>query len=202
LARDLHDGFGSVLASLNLRAGAIRALIARDPTAASALAAEQQDTIRAAIGDVRRLVHDLRPPVLDERGLVAAVRELVARLTAVNDDSVGGSGHPVRITVEAAQPLPPLPAAVEAAAYRIAQEALTNVVRHARACTCRVHLGSQPDALQLEVTDDGVGLPEACPAGVGLLSMRERAQELGGTCRVERRDVGGTRVLAWLPLAN
>jgi signal transduction histidine kinase len=202
LARDLHDGFGSVLASLNLRAGAIRALIARDPTAASALAAEQQDTIRAAIGDVRRLVHDLRPPVLDERGLAAALNELAARLGSAHGGNAGGSVHPVRITVEAAQPLPPLPAAVEVAAYRIAQEALTNVIRHARASTCRVQLSSQPDVLQLEVTDDGVGLPETCQAGVGLLSMRERAQELGGTCRVERRDVGGTRVLAWLPLAD
>ena len=85
------------------------------------------------------------------------------------------------------------------AAYRIVQEAITNVVRHARARACRIRL-SAGDELELEITDDGIGLPEDRHAGVGLFSMRERAAELGGTCESERLPTGGTRVLARLPL--
>ncbi len=93
----------------------------------------------------------------------------------------------------------PLPAAVEVAAYRIVQEALTNVVRHARARKCRVRL-SVDDTLELEITDDGIGLPEDRRAGVGLSSMRERAAELGGTCEIGPSPTSGTRVLTRLPL--
>jgi signal transduction histidine kinase len=104
--------------------------------------------------------------------------------------------------MEAPEELPPLPAAVEVAAYRIIQEALTNVARHARARTCCVRLSvdEAADALHLEVTDDGVGMPKDRGAGVGLSSMRERAEELGGICDVEPIPTGGTRVLARLPL--
>jgi two-component system NarL family sensor kinase len=104
------------------------------------------------------------------------------------------------------EPFPPLPAAVEVAAYRIIQEALTNVVRHASARTCSIQLvvGAQ---LYLAITDDGIGLPHSpggipYQTGVGLVSMRERAEELGGTCRVDSEPGGGTRVQAWLPLAK
>jgi signal transduction histidine kinase len=106
--------------------------------------------------------------------------------------------------------LPPLPAAVEVAAYRIAQEALTNVVRHARAATCTVRLAlegphangsaARSAALRLEVADDGVGVPRKPRRGVGLASMRERAAELGGTCVVAPGPGGGTRVVARLPV--
>jgi signal transduction histidine kinase len=105
----------------------------------------------------------------------------------------------LRISVDAPKSLPSLPAAVEVAAYRIAQEALTNVVRHAHARECAVRLRVD-DALELEITDDGVGLPEDRGAGVGLSSMRERAVELGGTCSVEPSVPQGTRVVARLPL--
>jgi signal transduction histidine kinase len=95
-----------------------------------------------------------------------------------------------------------LPAAVEVACYRIAQEALTNVARHSHAEICRVRLSVDRDAgmLEVEITDDGVGIPEERVAGVGLSSMRERAEELGGTLAVEPGPEGGTRVLARLPL--
>ncbi len=102
--------------------------------------------------------------------------------------------------MDAAQHLPSLPAAVEVAAYRIVEEALTNVVRHARANTCLVRLAVEGHVLCLEISDDGVGLPAEHIAGVGLLSMRERAAELGGTCTIEPVATGGTRVLARLPL--
>jgi signal transduction histidine kinase len=94
---------------------------------------------------------------------------------------------------------PPLPAAVEVAAYRIAQEAFTNVVRHADARQCVVRLAIAAGRLDLAVSDDGRGLPEQRRAGVGLYSMRERAAELGGTCAIEVGSVVGTRVSVCLP---
>jgi signal transduction histidine kinase len=101
--------------------------------------------------------------------------------------------------VEAPEDLPNLPAAVEVAVYRITQEALTNVVRHARARTCVVRLAVN-DNVALGIVDDGVGIPEERSAGVGLSSMRERAAELGGSCVVEPAPKGGTQVLVHLPL--
>jgi signal transduction histidine kinase len=114
-------------------------------------------------------------------------------------------GRPENRTVfsmEAPDELPPLPAAVEVACYRIVQEAITNIVRHARAPTCLVRLSVDRGSgvLEVEITDDGVGIPGERVAGVGLSSMRERAEELGGTLAVERGPEAGTRVLARLPL--
>jgi len=103
------------------------------------------------------------------------------------------------ISVDAPKSLPSLPAAVEVAAYRILQEALTNVVRHAAASECVIRLKLDGE-LELEITDDGAGLPDDRRAGVGLSSMRERVVELGGTCVVEPSPTGDTRVLARLPL--
>jgi signal transduction histidine kinase len=197
LRRDLHDGLGSVLASLNWRAGALRMVLFRDPVAADALVVEQQNTIQAAIGDIRRLVYDLRPPALDELGLIGAICERAAKQSAPPErDSVIG----LRVDVMAPDHLPALPAAVEVAAYRIVQEALVNVVRHAQAHRCCICLSCENDLLQVEVIDDGVGLPESYRAGVGLLSLRERALELGGTCEIAPMPEGGTCVRAGLPL--
>jgi signal transduction histidine kinase len=197
LRRDLHDGLGSVLASLNWRAGALRLLLSRDPAAADALVVEQQTTIQAAIGDIRHLVYDLRPPALDELGLLGAIRERATKQSspAERDNALG-----LRVEVVAPDHLPALPAAVEVAAYRIVQEALTNVVRHARAHRCCICLFCEDDLLQVEVSDDGVGLPESHVAGVGLLSMRERAAELGGTCEIAPMPESGTCVRACLPI--
>jgi signal transduction histidine kinase len=105
--------------------------------------------------------------------------------------------------IEAPEHLPPLPAAVEVACYRIAQEALANVTRHARARTCRIRFSihDADETLEVEIVDDGVGVTEDRRAGVGMTSMRERAAELGGTCVVAPRSSPGTRVLARLPLA-
>jgi two-component system NarL family sensor kinase len=97
-----------------------------------------------------------------------------------------------------------LPAAVEVACYRIAQEAMTNVARHAKESTCCVNLSIDEvtGVLELEVADDGVGMPEDRRAGVGMISMRERAEELGGTLMIEAIPQGGTRVLTRLPLPS
>jgi signal transduction histidine kinase len=115
------------------------------------------------------------------------------------NEMANGTDARLQIVVEAPDHLPPLSAAVEVAAYRIVQEALTNVVKHAQAGRCTVRL-TAADALEIEIADDGVGLPDKRRAGVGLLSMRERAEELGGTCVVEALPEGGTRVTARLPM--
>lgn len=189
LRRDLHDGLGPQLATLTLKLDAARNLLAQEPKAADALLSGLKSQTQAAISDIRRLVYDLRPPALDEMGLLPAIREQAA----------GYSQNGLDVCVQAPESVPPLPAAVEVAAYRIAQEALTNVARHAKARSCRVRI-DMDHALELEVTDDGVGLSEDGRAGVGLSSMRERAAELGGSCDVTIVPAGGTRVLARLPL--
>ena len=202
IRRDLHDGLGPTLAAQTLKVGAARAHLARDPMAADQLLAELERDIEAALVDIRRLVYDLRPPALDELGLVAAIRETVAQYSTPGSRSgVTGEDERLQICVDAPERLPPLPAAVEVAVYRIVQEALTNVVRHSHAGTCVVRL-KVADTLQVEISDDGSGLPEARRSGVGLNSMRERAAELGGTCVVEQRAGGGTQVRVELPLAS
>jgi signal transduction histidine kinase len=190
LRRDLHDGLGPTLASLAQRLDTARILVARDPDAAVALLGDLKIQVKATITDIRRLVYALRPPALDELGLVSAIREHIAHYNQPNE---------IHVSMDAPERLPPLPAAVEVAAYHIALEALTNVARHANAQTCRIRL-SLANGLCLEITDDGGGLPEGFRAGVGLTAMRERAVELGGECRIESGPAHGTRVWAWLPL--
>ncbi len=184
LRRDLHDGLGPVLSSAVLGASRARDLVVSRPDAAEAQLTQLTALLQDAVSDVRRLVYELRPPALDELGLVGAL-----------DEHARSLGH---FTVVGPGPLPPLGAAVEVAAYRIAMEAMTNTVRHARADHGEVTI-SLEGGLQVVVTDDGVGLPQGYRAGVGISSMRERAAELGGTCRVEAAEHGGTVVRAWLP---
>jgi signal transduction histidine kinase len=192
LQRDLHDDLGAVLASLPLKLDAALNLFRHDPTQASALLLELKTQTQATIVDIRRLVYDLRPLALDQLGLVATIRQHAAAYHQVNGP---------RIALEAPDQLPPLPAAVEVAAYRIVQEALTNVATHASAQTCLVRLWLD-HGLCLEIRDDGVGLPKDSHIGVGLVSMRERAAELGGSCVIEPVPSGGTRVMVRLPLKN
>ena len=105
----------------------------------------------------------------------------------------------MRVNVEAIEPFPALPAAVEVAAYRIALEGLANAIKHAQATTCTIRLAVADPVVTVEVQDNGKGLPANYHAGVGINAMRERAAELGGTCVVENVAGGGTRVLATLP---
>lgn len=186
LRRDLHDGLGPSLASLTFKLDAARSLMPRDPDRADALLSAVADQMQTTVAEIRRLVYNLRPPALDQLGLSAALAE-----------SAGQVGS-VPVIVDLPPNLPPLPAAVEVAAYRIAQEALTNVARHAQAQNCWLHLRFDGDWLGLEVRDDGRGLPADVRGGVGLHAMQERAAELGGVCTVESGPVG-TVVLARLP---
>ena len=205
LRRDLHDGLGPTLGGLTLGLDAARSSLIKDPETADAVLLELKAQTQDAVADIRRVVHGLRPPALDDLGLVAAVRQQAARHGALSGDPprmAEGKHGPVFSVETPEDGLPPLPAAVEVACYRIAQEAITNVSRHARALNCRIRIS--PDDrrgfLYLEVADDGVGIPETRQAGVGLTSMRERLEELGGTLAVEAIPTGGTRVLARLPL--
>ncbi len=147
--------------------------------------------MKGTVAEIRQLVYALRPPVLDEFGLVSAIREHVAPYT-------GPTG--IQVTFDVTEPMPPLPAAVEVAAYRIALEAFTNIVKHAQASACYIKIKTEDNTLQLEVSDNGKGLPLNNHAGIGLTSMRERANELGGECMIEINPSGGIFVRAKLPL--
>ena len=192
LRRDLHDGLGPQLAAVTMKAEAACDLLAVDPGRSEVLLEDIIARTQEAITDVRRLVYGLRPPALDELGLLGALRTQAAH----------GEHNGLSVAVEAPEDLPPLSAAVEVAAYRIVLEAVNNAARHAGARSCAVSLAVDGDLLRLDITDDGRGIPDDRPAGVGLHSMRERAEELGGSCVVEASSEGGTRVRAVLPLAR
>jgi signal transduction histidine kinase len=150
----------------------------------------------------------LRPPAVDELGLVGAIRERIEEISRpMNRFKELDHVPTIQFKLDAPDQIQSLPAAVEVAAYRILTEAIVNVVRHSKATSCRVKLwiSTEPEAaLLLEVTDNGTGvLPrgrERRSGGLGLHSMRERASELGGSCRIEANENGGTRVLAYLPV--
>lgn len=197
---DLHDGLGPTLAVAVLGLRAARELISRDRAGAERLLARLEDELYGAITDLRRIVADARPPALDEAGLVKAVRRYADTLA----DRVPAEHGPLRVTVEVRGELPLLSAEVEVTAYRIIREALVNVARHSGARQCTVQLWPLDGDLHVEIVDDGVGTDgEALPAvgGSGLRSMRERAGDLGGGCRVEPVSSGGTKIAAWLPFA-
>jgi two-component system NarL family sensor kinase len=185
LRRDLHDGLGPTLSSVVLGLRRAHALLDTRPTAAAAQLDVLTAQIQDAVAEVRRLVYGLRPPALDELGLLGALDEQAQTLGPI---TVQGPAQPLALS-----------AAVEVAAYRIAVEAMTNAARHSRASQVTVHL-EVDDSLHLEIADDGIGLPVEYRAGVGITSMRERASELGGLCTVERRSPSGTLVRATVPL--
>jgi signal transduction histidine kinase len=193
LRRDLHEGLGPTLAGLTLGLDTARARSAGQPDLRELLGRLKAESQRA-VTDVRRIVYGLRPPALDELGLVGSLREEVGRLRC--------EAPALAVTLEVPRTgLADLPAAVEVACYRIVTEALTNVARHARATRCWVCI--QLDrGLDVEVRDDGVGLPEGWRAGVGIASMRERVAELGGELVIEPGIPHGTTITARLPAGD
>ncbi|WP_261561341.1 sensor histidine kinase [Frankia tisae] len=185
LRRDLHDGLGPVLTAAATKVDAARNLAGRDlPRADDLLGAVRRD-LTTALDDLRRLVHALRPPALDDLGLLGALREHLRH-----------SGIPV--TLSAPDTMPELPAAVEIAGYRIITEAVANVTRHAHASHCVVSI-EWGERMTVEIRDDGTART-AWAAGVGLTSMRERVTALGGRWTAGPTPDGG-RVCVELPLS-
>jgi signal transduction histidine kinase len=184
--RDLHDGLGPSLASMVLKLSAAKRAAITSPVEAERLIAELTSETQEAIAEIRRLVDGLRPPALDELGLLRALYLQVSRL---------GPGY----RLCGPDKLPDLPAAVEVAAYRIASEALTNAARHADAGSCELRV-SVNGMLELEVEDDGRGMSAHQGRGIGMRSMRDRADELGGAVTITPRTGGGTLVRLTLPI--
>lgn len=187
LRRDLHDDLGPVLAAVALQVGEVRSLT--QDADVGRLAARAEGLLTGAVATVRRIVDGLRPAALDDLGLAEAFLAVA--------DGFATSGTPVRAEVRG--DLDGLPAAVEVAALRIATEALHNATRHSGAHEVRLGVERLSGALEITVADDGRGISEADVAGVGLTSMRERADELGGTLSVDTGPTG-TVVSTRLPL--
>jgi signal transduction histidine kinase len=198
IARELHDSAGQALTAIRINLQII-AQLAELPDRSERVAGLASRTLTiadATLEEIRRAVSMLGPAILDDVGLVAAIQRLC-------DDF--GERSDLRIDSDLA-PLPAagLTAALESVCYRVAQEALTNVARHAGATHVRVHLALGPDAVHLEIADNGQGFdpqpkPRVSPGGRGLVGMRERVELLGGTLRIDTTPGTGTRITVDLP---
>jgi signal transduction histidine kinase len=188
LRRELHDGFGPGLAGVALGLRAAGNLLVTDPAAAGPLVRQMADEIDQRVEEVRTLARGLLPPILDELGLIPAIVELADRYRVLGDLDVLVSADDVTVDAEVRQ-----------AIYGIVAEAVRNVVRHADATTCHITVSARDDVLAVRVDDDGSGIPDVPTSGVGLVSMRERAEGIGATLTVARSE-RGTRVEVVIPL--
>ena len=195
LRRDLHDGLGPALTGVSLGLRTTLRQLERTTDPAIGVTSRQlltrvADEVDALVIEVKRIVRDLRPTALDQLGLVDAVGEFTR---TIGDD----------LEFHLTMPNPPieLPAVVEVAIYRIVTEAVTNVVRHARAAHCwlTISTGSTGSTVDIDVVDDGIGVIDGGPVGVGWTAMRERATELGGSVQVTPHQPHGTHVHVRLP---
>lgn len=196
LRRDLHDGLGSSLASMMLRLDEAVQMYDLEPLESKKVVKSVQSQMRETIEDIRQLVYRLRPPILDELGLGFALQELAVQFQDRN----------LQINLEGVDQHFELPAATELAIYRIVQEALANVVRHAKASRCSIQLSKEEHSVQLLIQDNGSGLAEAgngSPStGLGIRSMKERAEELGGKCLLNTSSGRGTRIEVQIPVTG
>lgn len=186
LRRELHDSLGPLLTGAAFKADGIALATQHRPERAELLATELADQLRQSVEAVRQLAYGLRPAALDELGLVGALREEGRRFS------------PVKVIIDAPESLPALPSSVEVAAYRIAAEALTNVVRHSDAKLASIQLITNDRTLEMIITDNGTSRV-AWPSGLGLASIKSRASEIGGACEAGPTAEGG-RVVATLPM--
>jgi signal transduction histidine kinase len=186
LRRELHDSLGPLLTGAAFKADGIALAAHHRPEKAESLATELADQLRQSVEAVRQLAYGLRPAALDEFGLVGALREEGRRFS------------PIKVIIDAPESLPALPSSVEVAAYRIAAEALTNVVRHSDAKLASVRLITNDGTLEMIITDNGTATAPWSP-GLGLASIKSRASEVGGACEAGPTSDGG-RVVATLPL--
>ena len=194
LARDLHDAMTQTLFSLRLTLETAASTIGADPAGAARHVADASALVEATFRELRTLVFELRPPSLEADGLAETVRKHL---------DVVGRAHGLAVRVTTVGDRRP-PAGVEAAIYRIVQEALTNVARHARATTIEVRLSVDDRLARVQISDDGIGFDPGARSirtrHLGLTSMRERAQAAGGTCTVESAPGAGTTVLVEVPV--
>lgn len=194
IRNDLHDGLAPTLSSLQLQLGLLWNLAQKNPQQAQQMIAEMRTDLQEATAEIRRLVYDLRPPMLDELGLAGALQ------------NIKFPDPEACFEVHIPADLPRLSAALEVAIYRIASEAVHNVVKHARAKACAIEIAVQAGQLTLSVRDDGrfaagdTTNGEDRRVGLGLRSMRERAAELGGDLVVQSCEGGGTCVTATFPI--
>ena len=191
LRRDLHDGLGPTLAAQMFRVGAARHLLTNDPAKTATLLVDIESGIEGTLVDIRRLVYALRPPLLDQFGLLGAIGNFVRQ----HDTGVA-------FTLDVPPALPIVSAAVEVASFRIVQTAIDNVVQHAQATMCTLRLAATVGALEITIVDNGVGISQDYLAGVGLTSMRERAEELGGSFEIAPIQPTGTRLCVVIPLMS
>jgi PAS domain S-box-containing protein len=193
IAREIHDSLGQALTALKLQLSAAQEAATRESPGLGTRLHETVSMVDDLVKSVRRIASDLRPPILDQLGLPAAVEWLAqdfSRRTGIRCEIVI---HPTdRAIIDE----------LATALFRIVQEALTNVLRHAGATRVEIELGMKSGCVALEVNDDGGGITEAStigPGSLGILGMRERASALGGVLEVAPRSGGGTRVAAWFP---
>ena len=190
IRRDLHDGLGPQLASQTLGLEAVSQLMTTDPGKAQSLIRSLQGQADEAIQDIRRLVYGLRPPALDELGFVEALKQSISRYET-------GLLH---FRFELSRMPNELPAAIETALFRIVQEAVNNVVRHAGATLCTIRLHATAKEILIEIEDDGKGLPENFQPGIGWQTMHERAAELNGETTFSVLPGGGTCIKTKFPI--
>jgi signal transduction histidine kinase len=193
LRRDLHDGMGPALTGVSLGLRTAVRQLERSPyalplTPSRELLDRIADEVDALVIEVKRVVRDLRPTALDQLGLIDAVGEFTRTFGDDLEFHLTMPSTPIE-----------LPAAVEVATYRIVTEAVTNVVRHAQAAQCWLSISTGP-TVDIDVVDDGIGVTDGVPIGVGWTAMRERATELGGSVQVTRHDPHGTHVHVRLPV--
>ncbi len=191
IRHDLHDGLGPQLAGIGLQLDLSVELLERDPFKVARMLQRAKTELDSAIVNVRHVVDGLRPPALDELGLVGAIRQATSTLDASVTDGFA-------VSVQA-DDIGELPAAVEVAAFRIASEAATNAARHSGGSTCLIRLRHDGE-LAVVVEDNGKGVDRGARGGVGLSSMRQRAEELGGSLTVDSDPDRGTRIIARIPV--
>ena len=194
LARELHDSVTQALFSMGLTLRTLEILMDTDPDAVPAKLVELRELQKDALAEMRTLIFELRPSSLESDGLVQALR---THATAVQRRTG------LTIVVDA-EPIERLPLAAEEALYRIGQEALHNVVKHANASNAKLRIATDGNRVLLSVSDDGVGFePDKVPRlHFGLIGMRQRVDLVGGELRVESRAGGGTLIEAMVPAGD
>ncbi|TXS38916.1 sensor histidine kinase [Streptomyces sp. OR43] len=190
IERDLHDGAQARIVALSMRIGLAKQILDRDPAAARQRLDEAQDGVDAALAELRHVVRGIHPPILTDRGLAGAVRALAA-----------DSAVPVTVELDGVEDGRRLPAAIEAAAYFVIAEALTNIGKHSGATTARVRIDRARDALLVAIGDDGHGGADE-RGGSGLVGIRRRIAALDGTTRISSPTGGPTDIEVELPCGS